>query len=106
MEIEIQKKVQRFVELSKKFTVGAEEIFETDVKNAVSLRTYSSGILSSDGSAYTFTISDEKEPTRLEKFKEENDRKVKLAEEYEEYLTLQENLSDYFKSVKNLLEDE
>lgn len=42
MEIEIQKKVQRFVELSKKFTVGAEEIFE----NAVSLRTYSSGILS------------------------------------------------------------
>jgi len=93
MEQEIQNKVERFIELSGKFSKAPEKYSVDYVITGSGQLTFSSGIN---------LDSVIKQVSAAEKIRAQAEREAKLCEEYDEYLELQKDLSQYFKTVNKL----
>ena len=93
----MEEKVKRFVELSKEFTINAEEIFEYQPQNVnISYSTFGTF------STTTCTSSQVVSKTRLEVLKENAEKEISKAERFEEYLKLQADLLEYYKELEKL----
>lgn len=94
----VNKKVERYIQLSKHFEKSSEEIFGKETLSNVI--TFSEGFL---GCGRTISYSEaSKEKSRAEKIREQSEIKAKIAEDYDEYLQLQKELGDYFTSLNKL----
>lgn len=99
MEKEIAEKVQRFLELSDKFTKTENEVFSKEY--CLNMSTTNVGYLQ----CVMGLSQQEAEPTRTEKLKQELVKKVKLSEEYDEFMSLRRLLTNYFFSLNNLTKE-
>lgn len=93
----VNKKVERYIQLSKQFNKTSEDIFGKEISNFL--------ITSTSGVAYLSTTKDNEtsqEKSRAEKIREQSEIKAKIAEDYDEYLQLQKELGDYFTSLNKL----
>ena len=93
----VNKKVERYIQLSKQFNKTSEDIFGKEISNFL--------IASPSGVAYLSTTKDNEasqEKSRAEKIREQSEIKAKIAEDYDEYLQLQKELGDYFTSLNKL----
>lgn len=99
---EILKSVARFVELSKEFTTGSDEVYEgfkPHSSGSFSISAGTSYIVSSD-SGYKLQVNPT--PTKLEQYEQSLQKKYEKAKRYEEYLELQKALTEYFNSIEKL----
>lgn len=130
MEKEIYKRMERFVELSAKFSKEEQDLFpkmeyKSRVIGADSI-SYDSSLgyghtCASDGVVINGTLvlnnkeiytdgyghvksRDLSEPTRADEIRERARALAKLSDEFDEYNKLRDDLSSYFKSINNLIE--
>jgi hypothetical protein len=98
---QINKKIERYIILSKKFQKSTEGIFgEKYSTHNVASAYWVSNPSFIDGRVQTETVI---EKTRAEKILEEAKLKADLANEYDEYLKLQKDLGEYFTSLNKLV---
>ena len=93
----VNKKVERYIQLSKQFNKTSEDIFGKEISNFL--------ITSTSGVTYLSNTKDNEtsqEKSRAEKIREQSEIKAKIAEDYDEYLQLQKELGDYFTSLNKL----
>lgn len=94
-------KVERYLELSKKFQKSSGDVFGNEGLPSYGVErdvfTWLGG-----GNVDITTQEPKKEKTRAEKILEGAQVKAKLADEYDEYLQLQKDLGDYFTSLNKL----
>lgn len=118
MELQIQQKVHRFIELSKKFSLEAKDIFEP-IKN------YSNNIITlsgfSDGNTWSVSTNnsvdgrevyidtdgivkakDDKPLSRAESILAEATIQAQLSNDFDEYIELQKDLEEYFTALNKL----
>ena len=101
----VNKKVDRYIQLSKQFEKTSSDIFGQEVNSNFIL----TGSSNCNGTNY-YNIAtghiDHQEPvkgkSRAEKIREQSEIKAKIAEDYDEYLQLQKELGDYFTSLNKL----
>lgn len=90
-------KVQRFLELSKEFTVDSNKVYDGFQQQFTSISM----------SGYYETCCDnrteqEKPPTKLEQFEIAQKEKIEKAKRFEEYLHLQTELSNYYTALNKI----
>lgn len=128
MEIELIKKMSRYVELSTKFSKGECDIFTgEELRNNYSGTIYhDNGLGTSIGSSNAISVtgkfllngkeiyvdmdgnvkSRDNEPlTRADQIKAKAHVRAVLSDEYDEYLKLRNSLNGYFEGVNNLIEE-
>ena len=101
---QINKKVERYIYLSKQFGKSSSDIFEEKVNsNAYEISVGNNNYLTATG-GFTYEIRQEpvEQKSRAEKIREQSEIKAKLAEDYDEYLQLQKELGNYFTSLNKL----
>jgi len=102
---QINKKVERYIKLSKQFGKTSIDIFgkESDSSSDIILgyTTSTASYINAIGQDYSNkeVLIDK---SRAEKIREAAEIKAKLAEDYDEYLQLQKELGDYFTSLNKL----
>lgn len=97
----MEDKIQRFIELSKEFTVSSDKVYENFYPAGNIISISSNNTVSFYGSASSQSESI-KYPTKLEQFTAAQEEKVAKAKRYEEYLELQSSLSNYYKAAEKL----
>lgn len=97
----MDKKIERFLELSFKFSVSKDEMFPE-----YSLPTYATCYDYSRFKDVTTPRENQQEQTPektiAEKIMAEARNKAELAEEFEEYIKLQKELQDYYQALNKL----
>ena len=101
MNIEIQKKVERFVELSKQFSKREDELFDKVVTDSIRLSPMGYG-----SNIYVEDEPDKVIKTRSEVILEEAIEIATRSDDFDEYIRLQVDLSEYFKINNKLTENE
>lgn len=100
----VNKKVERYIQLSKQFQKSSNDIFGEELSNYTFTAVSGSAYLAT--TATTGNIEMRQEPvkgkSRAEKIREQSEIKAKLAEDYDEYQQLQKELGDYFTSLNKL----
>ena len=97
----VNKKVERYIQLSKQFQKSSNDIFGEEGTSRYTFTAVSgSDYLVATG--YTHHQESVKEKSRAEKIREQSEIKAKIAEDYDEYLQLQKELGDYFTSLNKL----
>lgn len=128
MKKEIFEKMERFVELSAKFSKEEEDLFPKRDNNSIIMgsgHSFATGTAnhnySSDGLIVSGTLvlnnkeiftdgyghvksRDLSEPTRADEIRERARVLAKLSDEFDEYNKLRSDLNSYFESIKNLLD--
>lgn len=97
----VNKKVERYIQLSKQFEKSSKDIFGEEVNNNYVFTGVCNGTFVT-AVGYTTQQETVKEKSRAEKIREQSEIKAKLAEDYDEYLQLQKELGDYFTSLNKL----
>jgi len=120
-----QKKVKRFIELSKKFTKYESEVFTEAEINVLNENSGSfANVESSTGSYITFGSSseliaingrelyfaedgtvmakDKKEVKKSDKLRAHAEARATVFDEYQEYLELQKDLEKYYEALETL----
>ena len=102
----INKKVERYLQLSKQFEKTSLDIFGQEDDNNIYLTATVNvgytGMYSINQSCIPGSQTTEKQKSRAEKIVETAKLKAKVAEDYDEYLQLQKELGDYFTSLNKL----
>ena len=101
----VNKKVERYIQLSKQFNKTSEDIFGKEVNsnfNFTGSSVYHGVSINDISTGYTQHQESVKEKSRAEKIREQSEIKAKIAEDYDEYLQLQKELGDYFTSLNKL----
>ena len=96
---QIINKVERYIQLSKKFQKAEVDIFGNSDNSNILIGTTIEYTLTGYSQQQNVVI---KEKTRAEKIRETAEIIAKLAEDYDEYLQLQKDLGDYFSSLNKL----
>lgn len=102
---EINKKVGRYIQLSKQFERSSLDIFGQEENSNLILTGSSSctGInyynIATGHIDHQETVKGE---SRAEKIRKQSEIKAKLAEDYDEYLQLQKDLGDYFSLLNKI----
>ena len=96
---QINNKVERYINLSKKFSKTGQEIFGLAYESNTGVCTSVLDFTAVYSQQQSVVV---KEKTRAEKIREAAETQAKLAEYYDEYLQLQKELSDYFTSLNKL----
>lgn len=98
---QINKKVERYIQLSKYFERTSKDIFEEDSSRYPFTGVSGTVYLTATGEIQV-NQTGVKEKSRAEKIREQSEIKAKIAEDYDEYLQLQKELGDYFTSLNKL----
>tara|TARA_R110002051_G_C8330317_1_gene436487 strand:- start:45 stop:419 length:375 start_codon:yes stop_codon:yes gene_type:complete len=123
MELQIQQKVQRFIELSKKFSLESKDIFEPIKSSIHTMNIGDLCINGCDSGSYTYTINnssliegrkvyidedgivkakDNKPLSRAESILAEATIQAQLSNDFDEYKELQLDLEEYFTALNKL----
>jgi hypothetical protein len=107
MEKELIKKMTRFVELSRKFSKGIDDVidedwYDKDVYNHHLVSSGSATTWVTPADLSTLNKEEEEEPTRGERIFKLAYKRAKISDEYDEYLDLQSSLDLYFEGLENL----
>lgn len=107
MNTEIEKKMQRFVELSMIFSLSEKQIFSEEERRLPENYAYIGMSVGTDGYRLKQDCSCSNQsstniPTRGERIFNEGAKRAQLSDDFDEYLSLREALSEYFKSLNNL----
>ncbi len=96
----LNEKLQRFLELSKEFTVGSREVYG-DFNQNIGFTSIGSGF---NGTLYMAEAAQtiKKEPTKLEQFEIAQKEKIEKAKRFEEYRELQTDLSNYYSALNKI----
>ncbi len=94
----INKKVERYLILSKQFQKSEKDVFGVEQINNL---TINSGYISV-GSSISTRSEIPKEPSRAEKIWNQAYKDAKRASDWDEYLQLQKDLTDYYTSINKL----
>ena len=101
MEKELIKKMTRFVELSRKFSKGINDVIDEDWYDKDEETTQAtSWVITSD--LPTLNKEEEEEPTRGERIFKLAYKRAKISDEFDEYQDLQSTLALYFSGLENL----
>ena len=104
MDIKLQNKIARFIELSKKFSKSVVDVFgKEDTSHGWTVGTIAVG--SDNSISYQSSPEIVTPPTRAELILEEAEEKATLSNEYDEYISLQNLLGEYFKINNKLTQD-
>lgn len=101
----MERKIKRFIELSKEFTVTSEEVYEgfESIPSYFNISYSGSQTINIGGDFSNATgYSNTNQLSKLEQYENLQLKKVNKVKRYEEYLELQTLLSEYYDSLNKL----